>query len=294
MIAALDDLAVLQHHDRVGVAHGGEAMGNDKGGAILHQGVHALLDMALGSGVDRGGGLVQHQDRCLAQGGPGDVQQLALALGQVCAVAFDHRVVAVGQAADEAVGAGGLRGGYDLFIGGVQPAIADVLHHRAGEQVGVLEHHGDVPTQIALGHVHDVNAVDGDPAGINVVEPVQQVGDGGLARAGGAHEGDLLARLGIQADVLQHRLFRHIAEADVVQDHVALQLLRHCDPALVQRLGLLVHHCEHAFRASQGGKDRGHLLGDLVDRAGELAGIVDEYGQSAHVEAAQGAGWYCP
>ena len=37
MITALDDLSVLQNHDGVGVAHGGEPVGDDKGGAVRHQ-----------------------------------------------------------------------------------------------------------------------------------------------------------------------------------------------------------------------------------------------------------------
>ena len=51
----------------------------------------------------------------------------------------------------------------------------------------------------------------------------RQVGDGGLARAGGAHEGDLLARLGPQADVVEDQLVFVIAEVHVLKDHAALQ-----------------------------------------------------------------------
>ena len=116
VVAALDDLAVFQHHDGVGVSDGGEAVGDDEGGAVLHQVVHALLDVALGAGVDGGGGLVQHQDRRVGDGSAGDVQKLALSLGQIRAVTLDDGLVAVGQAADEAVGGGHLRGGDHLVV----------------------------------------------------------------------------------------------------------------------------------------------------------------------------------
>ena len=69
---------------------------------------------------------------------------------RLAAVAGEHGVVAVGQAADEAVGVGQLGGGDALLVGGVQAAVADVLHHRAGEQVGVLEHHAQGAAEVRL------------------------------------------------------------------------------------------------------------------------------------------------
>ena len=86
MAAPLYDLAVLQHHDRVGVAHRGQAVGNDKDGTPLHELVHPLLDKGLGTGVDGGGSLVENQDRRIGHGGPGDGQKLPLALGQIGAM----------------------------------------------------------------------------------------------------------------------------------------------------------------------------------------------------------------
>ena len=52
MITALDDLSILQNHDGVGVAHGGEAVGDHKGGPFCHQTVHALLDVLFRSRID--------------------------------------------------------------------------------------------------------------------------------------------------------------------------------------------------------------------------------------------------
>ena len=58
--ALLHDLAVLDDHDAVGVAHGGQPVGDDEHRPALHEGVHTPLDVLLGAGVDGGGGLVQH------------------------------------------------------------------------------------------------------------------------------------------------------------------------------------------------------------------------------------------
>src|SRR5699024_10378016 len=114
--------------------------------------------------------------------------------------------IALGQAGDEVVGAGQLGGGDALLVGGLQAAVADVVHHGAGEQVGVLEHHAQAAAEVGLFNLVDVDAVVPDFAVGNVVEPVNQVGDGGLARAGRTHKGNLLAGLSVQADVVQHQL----------------------------------------------------------------------------------------
>ena len=130
--APLDDTAVVQHHNGVGVLHGAQAVGDDEHGAARHQSVHTGLDNGLGVGVDGGGGLVQNHHRRVSHSGPGNGQQLPLALAQVGAVAGEGRVIALGQAGDEIVGAGQLGGGDALLVGGLQAAVADVVHHGAG------------------------------------------------------------------------------------------------------------------------------------------------------------------
>ena len=44
MAAALNDAALLQNRDAVGIADGGQTVGDDEDGAPLHELVHALLD----------------------------------------------------------------------------------------------------------------------------------------------------------------------------------------------------------------------------------------------------------
>ena len=71
--AALDDLTIFQHHDGVGVADGGETVRDDKGGTVGHQAIHAVLDVPLGARVDRGGRLIEDENRRLGEGGARDV-----------------------------------------------------------------------------------------------------------------------------------------------------------------------------------------------------------------------------
>ena len=134
----------------VGVADGAQAVGDHEAGAALHQAQQRLLDARLGAGVDAAGGLVQDQDGRVGQDGAGDGKQLALALAEVAGPLRELGLVAVRQLADEVVGVGQL-GRLDHFlVGGLQPAVADVLHHGVGEQEGVLQHQPQLAAQVGL------------------------------------------------------------------------------------------------------------------------------------------------
>ena len=167
--------------------------------------------------------------------------------------------------------------------------------------------------QIVLLDLVDVDAVVANFAVGNVVEPGQQVGNGRLARAGGADKGDLLARLGVNADVMQHDFLRRVAEVHVVQHDVAFQLgvgggtvavrmlprpqagamvafaklavliplgVHQRDVAFVGLAGF-VHQAEDALRARQRHDDGGKLLAHLRDGHDEAAGQGQEGGDHA-------------
>ena len=82
---------------------------------------------------------------------------------------------------------------YALLVRGVQAAIPDVVHDRTGEQMRVLQHHAERAAQLGLLDLGDVDAVVADLALIDVVEAIDEVGDGGLAGTRGANKGDLLS-----------------------------------------------------------------------------------------------------
>ena len=156
----------------------------------------------------------------------------------------------------------------------------------------------------------DVDAVVPDLAVLDVVEAVDEVGDGGFAGAGGADEGDLLARTAIEVDVVQDGLARHIAEIDVRKGDVAFQLVvgggavvvgvlpgpdagalvglhevvvlvvlgvDEGDIALIGLAGL-IHHLEDALCTGQCHDDAVGLHGHLAD--GHIEALVQ--GQERH------------
>ncbi len=58
MGALFVDLALFDDEDLVGAADGAEAVGDDEGGAVLHQALEGLLDEFFGGGINAGGGFV--------------------------------------------------------------------------------------------------------------------------------------------------------------------------------------------------------------------------------------------
>lgn len=92
MGAALDDAAMFEDHDGVGVADGGQAVRNHKCGAAAHDAVHAALDELFGARVDGACCLVQDKHRRVGHGHARDGEQLALALRQVGAIGRDRCV----------------------------------------------------------------------------------------------------------------------------------------------------------------------------------------------------------
>ena len=113
-------------------------MGNDKDGASFHQFIHAPLHDGLGAGVDGRGRLIQNHDRGICHSRAGDGQQLPLSLGEVAAVVAQRGIVALRQTGNEIVCAGQFGGLAAFFVGGIQPSVANVVHHGTGEEVGFL------------------------------------------------------------------------------------------------------------------------------------------------------------
>ena len=169
--------------------------------------------------------------------------------------------------------------------------------------MGVLKHHSQGTPQVRLADLVDVDAVVADFPVLDVVKAVDQVGDRGLTRAGGAHKGDLLARGGKQLDVVEHDLVLVVTEIHVVKRHIALQLgvgdgavrlvgmaprpdsgsfFCLCQTAVLPVFGVdqlhiavvglrrLIQQVKHPLRSGHGHDNAVHLLADLGDGLGKV------------------------
>jgi hypothetical protein len=223
MGADVDDAAGLHHHDAVGAQHGGQAVGDHQRGAPGHQPFQRLLHHVLALGVEGRGGLVEQQHRGVLQQGAGDGDALLLAAGEPRATLAELALVALRQGADELVGLGQPRRAQDVLAARLQPAVADVLGRRGGEDHRVLRHQGDLAAQGQRVELAQVDAVEGDTALLRVVEAQQQLQHAALAGARGADQGHRLARAQLEGDAVERRLpgARGIVEAHALQRHGA-------------------------------------------------------------------------
>src|SRR5205807_6623500 len=105
-----------------------------------------LLDVTLRLRIERGGRLVEQDDRRILDQGARYGDALALAARQLQAALADLSVVAVGKSRDEIVRMSGFGRRHDLGLAGVRFAEGDVLANCSAEQENVLADMGDLLT----------------------------------------------------------------------------------------------------------------------------------------------------
>src|SRR5262249_41904930 len=108
--ALLEDAAVVEHQDRVGATDGRQAVGDDEGGAAGHEPLEPLHDERLGGGIERRRGLVEDEERGVAEECAGDRHAELLARRERGPRLADDRLETGGEAAAEAVPLGGAGG----------------------------------------------------------------------------------------------------------------------------------------------------------------------------------------
>ena len=127
MAAAFLNVLVGNVHDFITSLDGGQPVGDDKGGPPLEQRRDPLLEQPLRFGIDGGSGLVQNQDFRVGQKRTGERDQLPLPLGEAAAPFVNLGVVASIHFHNEIVRPHRPGRGLHFLVGGVQPAIADVV-----------------------------------------------------------------------------------------------------------------------------------------------------------------------
>ena len=175
---------MVEHQDAIGLANGGEAVGNGKDGAILHQIVDGVLDLLLGDGVERGGGFVKDEDRRITQNGAGNGHALALSTAKDEALFADDAVVAFGVGHDKVVSIGELGGVLNLCLGGMGRAVGDVRSDGGVEEERLLGYRADDGAHIGNPIVANVVTINIHLAAADIVEAREEVGQGALAASG--------------------------------------------------------------------------------------------------------------
>ena len=176
----------------------------------------------------------------------------------------------------EAVDEGRLGRREDLVLGGVGLPVRNVVPDGAVEEPGVLQHHADLASQVAAAHRGDVDAVQRDATGSQLVEPHDEVDERGLASPGRTHDRNGVAGLGDQGKVLDQRLVRVVTERHVLELHPSAA---HGVARGLNRIGRLVLDIEQIEDPLGGSDARLQKVGHrrhLGERLGELTRVLDE------------------
>ena len=248
---------------------GGQAMGDDQRGAALRQLGQRALDGHFGGGIERRGGFVEDEDRRVLEEDAGDGDALLLSARELDAALAYHRIEPVGQARNHLVETGAPRRFHHRLVTGPELTIGDILANGAAEQEHILLHDADLAAQGRLRHVPDVDAIDRDRAAVELVEARQERAERGLAGAGGTNDSHGLAGLDGQAHPVEHLAAVLIAEADVVEDDIALEVIHHPCARPVGDIGLGINQIGEAAEAGDALGIAFQHAGDLVDGAHE-------------------------
>ena len=219
MVALRHDAALVQHHDAVRLLDRSQPVSDHQGGAILRGPFQRLLHQLFRFSVQGAGGFVQQQQRRILQNGAGDGDALALAAGQTHAAFAQIGVVALRQLFDEAVRGGGAGRGPHFLIAGLRFAVADVLQGAGAENHRILQHHAHMTAQIGKRQFAHIHATQQYLSLLRIVKPQQELKQGGLARAGRAHQRHMLAGAHAKPDAAERRLTRagRVGEIDIAQ-----------------------------------------------------------------------------
>src|SRR5579875_2652825 len=282
--AGFGDFAGLEHYDFVGLADGGEPMGDDEDGAALHEGGERLLDEALGFGIEVGGGFVEDEDGRVFEQGAGDGNALALAAAELEAAFADDGPIAGGQLVDELGCESGTGGGEDLFLAGIGTAVGDVIEDGVVEQEGVLGDDADVLAEAREADVAHVPAVNAQGAGGDVIEARHEVGERGLPCPAGPDHGDDFTGLDFEVDGIEDATGggERIAEGHVFKADVVFKFGEAHGVGMFGDILGGVQVFEHAL----GGADA--LLEDVVDVGEALDGLIEH--DQGDAESGEGAG----
>lgn len=174
--------------------------------------------------INRGRGLVQHENRRVRQNRAGKGNQLLLPGGEAVAALANVRLITILHVADEGFRADHAGSFRHFLVGGIGAAVADIIRDRAGEKVRRLQDVAEVGLKPQLTARAVIRAVDEDFSLRRLIEAADEVDDGGLAAAGFADKGNSLPVLDVQVEVLQHLFALFVAEGDVLKVNVADEL----------------------------------------------------------------------
>jgi hypothetical protein len=210
-------LSLLQSNDPVGEREGGRTVSDQD---------HRAARQRVGAGGQKGlfafrvehrRGLVENQDRRVANEGARQGESLALATRQLYPLVADGGAVTFGKGFDEVSRAGQFGRVADLGVTGIHQPVYDIFAYRAVKQQHLLGHEADLATQafprVSLYRL----AIDQDLTAVGFEEPQQQLNQRALARAVAARDCDALAGTDLEVKIPEQLATPRVTETDAVE-----------------------------------------------------------------------------
>ncbi len=201
------ELAFAHHGDQVDGGKRAWPVGDHDGNAAA--GAHRAQRLGQGMlalGVEVRVRLIQHDQEGIAVERAGKPDALALTGGQRGALRPELGLIALRQAHDHLVHAGGPGGGDD--IGGVRRGVEarDILAHRALDQRDVLRQIADMAPDVARAPLAQVGVIQPDTAAQQGPDADDALGQRGLAAAARADQAERVSARQLERDIAdQHR-----------------------------------------------------------------------------------------
>ena len=291
MVSLLDHLTVAEHGDFVAEPAGRQPVADVDGRAVAGNGVELLVNLRLGDGVKGSGGFVQNDEGRVLVKCPGNGDLLRLAAGNLHAVLgevlVEHGVQPLGhgrQPVAEARVHESLCRPHPVVIG----AARHIFSQRLGQELEVLEHHGENLHIVLIIILADVNAVQEDFSLLGVVQAAQELNKGGLSAAVFPDDGQPPADLELHGHVFQ----RPVLPAGVAEGHVAELHLVLPVGALLRGQAALIHgvgdiqELEGGIQKFRIGFQNAHQPGQLKNASRHGGGRAHILGHAAHVKRA--------
>src|SRR5258706_11328165 len=163
-----------------------------------------------------------------------------------------------------------------LFVGGALLAEPDVFSDRHVEQHVLLEHHRHALAQRLTRYLPDIDTIDGYAPFIRGVEAKDQIEQRALAGAARADDGNGLANLELETEVVENRRFaafileRDAVEGDIVGD---TRQVRRTGPVVGAAGRFVEQFLNVTYRRRRLNRHRNemHQMGDVVGHLPERA-----------------------
>lgn len=212
----LGDPAIVHDDNFVGIADGGEPVGDDEGRATAA--AQIVVNFLFDERVEGAGGFIEEEDGRISGEGAGDLHSLGLAAGEIATGLLDLGGVAM------------LAGGKDLMDAGIAGGLKNILHgdgfipegevfaDGAIEEASVLIDESEGVGKNGARDLLDGLIVEEDLAGPRLVEAGDETADGGFAATAGSDQSDAFAWFEEEGEAIEERRLEGIIAEDEIAD----------------------------------------------------------------------------